>query len=81
MTAQKDNLLNHRMLQASKQDSADMRAMAEDSKIMTLATLQDSAEMRTIAAVTIFFLPGTATAVSNNESPRNFGVHHVLDGF
>jgi hypothetical protein len=59
------------MLQASKQDSADMRAMAQDTKIMTPATLQDSAEMRTIAALTIV----TATAVSNNESPRYSGVH------
>lgn len=57
--------------EASKHDSADMRAMAEDTKIMTLATLQDSAEMRTIAAVTIIFLPGTATAVSSNEPSRN----------
>ena len=63
------------MFQASKQDSADMRAMAQDTKIMTLATLQDSAEMRTIAAVTIVFLPGTATAVSNNEPPRYSGLH------
>jgi len=75
LIAQKDNLLNNRMLQASKQDSADMRAMAQGTKIMTLATSQDSAEMRTIAAVTIVFLHGTATAVGSNESPRYSGVH------
>jgi len=40
-----------------------MKTVAEDSKTVALATLRDSAAMRTIAAVTVFFLPATFTAV------------------
>jgi hypothetical protein len=42
-----------------------MKALAEDSKSVALATARDSAAMRVIAVVTILFLPATFTAVSN----------------
>jgi len=45
-----------------------MKTVAEDSKTVALATLRDSAAMRTIAAVTVFFLPATFTAVCNSST-------------
>ncbi|KAJ9660009.1 hypothetical protein H2201_007114 [Coniosporium apollinis] len=62
--AQKDSALNLRVAQASQRDSAAMKAIAEDSKMVALATSKDSAAMRTIAAVTILFLPAIFTAIS-----------------
>lgn len=41
-----------------------MKAIAEDSKMVALATSEDSGAMRTIAVVTMIFLPATFTAVS-----------------
>lgn len=40
-----------------------MKALAEDSKAVAMATARDSAAMRVIAVVTILFLPATFTAV------------------
>ena len=53
-----------KIAEASLRDSAAMKAIAEDSKKVALLTRQDSTNMRIIAAVTLFFLPGTFTAVS-----------------
>lgn len=70
LIAQKDNAENIRladasvrMAQAGIDGNAAMKAIAEDSKVVAVATLRDSAAMRTIAAVTVFFLPATFTAV------------------
>lgn len=37
-------------------------SVAEDSRTLALATKEDSTAMRTLAAVTVFFLPGTFVA-------------------
>lgn len=75
LTAQKDNAENIRladasvrMAEAGLRASADMKAIATDSKMVALATLQDSAAMRTISAVTTFFLPATFTAVCYSQT-------------
>ncbi len=47
----------------SARDNAAMKAIAEDSKNVALLTRLDSTNMRIIAVVTLFFLPGTFTAV------------------
>ena len=71
LIAQRDNAINLQIAEASKriaedsrQDNIAMRQIALDSKTVALATARDSAAMRVIAAVTIFFLPATFTAVS-----------------
>ena len=42
--------------------------LAETSQEVAIATSRDSAVMRVIAAITIFFLPATFTAVSNKST-------------
>ncbi len=71
LIGQRDNRLNieigdasKKIAQATSRDSAAMKAIAEDSKKVALLTRRDSTNMRIIAAVTLFFLPGTFTAVS-----------------
>jgi hypothetical protein len=51
------------MAQIGIAGNAAVKSIAEDTKMVAIATLRDSAAMRTIAAVTIFFLPATFTAV------------------
>ena len=43
--------------------------LARSSQEVVIATSRDSAVMRVIAAITIFFLPPTLTAVSETLSP------------
>lgn len=70
--AKKDNDLNMqtaaaslRVSEASHRDSAAMKALAEDSGRIALATSRDSSLMRIIAILTLVFLPPTFTAVSH----------------
>ncbi|KAL9032788.1 MAG: hypothetical protein Q9214_007811 [Letrouitia sp. 1 TL-2023] len=46
-----------------QQDSGVNRSIALDSKKVAEASRSDSSSMKTIAALTMFFLPGTAIAV------------------
>ena len=71
LIGQRDNRLNIEIGDASKKiaelsarDNAAMKAIAEDSKNVALLTRLDSSNMRIIAIVTLFFLPGTFTAVN-----------------
>jgi hypothetical protein len=50
--------------EASQRDNEDMKATAEQSKTISLATLRDSESMRTMTTVTVVTLPATACAVS-----------------
>jgi hypothetical protein len=61
---QQDNAAMKAIAVDSKAIAERATAVAEDSKMVALATSQDSAAMRIIAVVTIFFLPATFTAVS-----------------
>ena len=64
LIGQRDNRLNIEIGDASRKIAEDSKKTAEDSKKVALLTRRDSANMRIIAAVTLFFLPGTFTAVS-----------------
>jgi hypothetical protein len=71
MIGQRDNRLNietaeisRKIAEYSLRDSKAMREIAEDSKEVSLLTRRDSVDMRIITAITLFFLPGTFTAVS-----------------
>ena len=55
MIGQRDNLINMKMAELSRQDNAAMKQVA-------LLTRKDSTDMRIIAWVTLVFLPGTFTA-------------------
>ncbi|KAI4124398.1 MAG: hypothetical protein LQ347_005758, partial [Umbilicaria vellea] len=70
--AQKDNMLMVQLAEASRRDNAAITAIAEDSKMVALATSRDSAVMRTIAAVTMLFLPATFTATLFSTTFFNF---------
>ncbi|KAF2436983.1 hypothetical protein EJ08DRAFT_704531 [Tothia fuscella] len=68
LIAQKDSAVNieiakasQRIAEDSRRDNIPMKAIAEDSKAVALATARDSAAMRVIAAVIILFLPATFT--------------------
>ena len=86
LIAQRDNAENIRLADASfeiakagLQGNMDMKAIANASKTVALATLQDSAAMRTIAAVTTFFLPATFTAVSFSPNLRASSAKALTD--
>lgn len=71
LMAQKDNALNVQMAEASLRvaeasyrDSVAMKAIAEDSKQVTIATSRDSSLMSIISVLTLIYLPSTFTAVS-----------------
>lgn len=70
MIGQRDNHMNieigdasKKIAEASLRDNAAMKAMAEDSKKVGLLSRRDSNNMRIVSVVTLFFLPGTFTAV------------------
>jgi len=68
LTAQADNAQNLKSAELSRQ-------IAEASKRVAETTLQDSTDMRIIAAVTLFFLPGTFTATLFSTSFFNFQIN------
>lgn len=70
LIGQRDNRLNieigdasKKIAEASLRDNAAMKTIAEDSKKVGLLSRRDSNNMRIISVVTLFFLPGTFTAV------------------
>lgn len=59
------------------QDSDNSRSIALDSKKLAEASMSDSSSMKTIAALTMFFLPGTAVAVMISSSLVLFS-HYIF---
>ena len=87
MIGQRDNRLNietaaasRRIAEASLQDSAAMKEIAEESKRVAMVARRDSTDMRIIAAVTLVFLSATFTATLFNISFFNFQLHdpHIV---
>ncbi|KAF2103839.1 hypothetical protein NA57DRAFT_70047 [Rhizodiscina lignyota] len=56
------SLIGQKDAEAGLKDSAAMRKIAKDAKEIAVLTRRDSTDMRIIAAVTLFFLPGTFVA-------------------
>jgi hypothetical protein len=50
-----------------RHDSSVMRLMAIDSNRVARSAHRDSTDMRSIAVLTLLFLPGMFTAVSNSQ--------------
>ncbi|KAK5715806.1 hypothetical protein LTR17_016637 [Elasticomyces elasticus] len=79
LISQRDNDINYatavasqRIAEASQRDSAVMKQLSEDSRLVALHAWRDGIDMRIMAAVTLFTLPGTFAATLFSTSFSNF---------